>query len=81
MRLGCARHHHFHTGDVNLSETGTEESRSSRVPKTVFLLMLIIVVGLAMVSVFANFKRPQQGESETVAVRPAVSLTPSEQRR
>jgi hypothetical protein len=66
---------------VNVSEAGAEESQSSRVPKTVFLLMLIIAVALAMLSAFANFQRPQHGNRETVAVRPAVSLTPSEQRR
>ena len=43
--------------------------------------MLIIVVGLAMLAVFANFQRFQRGDAETVVVRPSTSLTPSAQRR
>jgi hypothetical protein len=64
---------------VNLSETGAEKSQSSRVSKTLFLLMLIIIVGLAMLCVFANLQRFRRGEAEKVVVIAATSPTPSAQ--
>ena len=64
---------------VNLPETATEKSQSSRILKTPFLLMLMIIVGLAMLAVFANVQRFRRGDVETVVVRPANSPTPSAQ--
>jgi hypothetical protein len=64
---------------VNLSETGAEKAQSSRVSKTLFLLMLTIIVGLAVLSVFANLQRFRRGEAEKVVVRLAISPTPSAQ--
>jgi hypothetical protein len=64
---------------VNLSEAGAEKSHSSRVAETLFLLMLIIVVGLAMLCVFANLRRFRCGDAEKVVVIPATSPTPSAQ--
>jgi flagellar basal body-associated protein FliL len=66
---------------VNLEEKEAEKSQSSRISKAVFLLMLIIVVGLAMLGVFANLQRFRRGDAEAVVVRPATSLTQSAQRR
>jgi hypothetical protein len=66
---------------VNLPETEAEKSQASRVSKTVFLLMLIIVASLAMLCVFANLQRFRYGDAEGVVVRPATSLTPSAQQR
>ncbi|HEY4273425.1 MAG TPA: hypothetical protein VGM65_15610 [Candidatus Udaeobacter sp.] len=42
-------------------------------------MMLIIVVGLAMLAVFANVQRFRRGDVDTVVVRPATSPTPSAQ--
>ena len=39
--------------------------------------MLIIVVGLAMLAVFANIQRFRRGDVETVVVRSATSPTPT----
>jgi hypothetical protein len=64
---------------VNLSETGAEKSQSPRASKTLFLLMLIIVVGLAMLCVFANLERFRRGAAEKVVVIPATSAAPSAQ--
>jgi hypothetical protein len=64
---------------VNLPETAAQKSQSSRVSKTPFLLMLIIVVGLAMLAVFANVQRFRRGDVNTVVVRSATSPTPSPQ--
>jgi hypothetical protein len=62
-----------------LPETAAEKSQSARVSKTPFLLMLIIVVGLAMLAIFANVQRFRRGDVETVVVRSATSPTPSAQ--
>jgi hypothetical protein len=64
---------------VNLPETTTEESQQQRFPKIAVLLMLIIVVGLAMLTTFANVQRFRRGV-EVVVVRPA-SLTTSQAMR
>jgi len=64
---------------VNLPETKDEKSQASRVPKTLFLLMLVIVVGLAMLCIFANFQHFKRGDAERVVVKPATSLTPAAQ--
>jgi hypothetical protein len=60
---------------VNLPETTSEESQQQRFPKIAVLLMLIIVVGLAMLTTFANVQRFRRGV-EVVVVRPASLTTP-----
>ncbi len=41
--------------------------------------MLVIVVGMAMLCVFANFQHFRRGDAERVVVKPATSLTPAAQ--
>jgi hypothetical protein len=65
---------------VNLPETTTEESQQQRLPKIAVLLMLIIVVGLAMLTTFANVQRFRRGV-EVVVVRPASLTTPQAMQR
>jgi hypothetical protein len=64
-----------------MPKKAAEKSQSSRVSKTPFLLMLIIVVSLAMLAVFANVQRFRRGDVEAVVVRLATSPTPSAQGR
>ena len=65
---------------VNLPETTTEESQQQRFPKIAVLLMLVIVVGLAMLTTFANVHR-FRGGVEVVVVRPASLTTPQATQR
>lgn len=61
---------------MSLPETGAEESQQRGISKIAVLLMLMIVIGLALVAVFANFERLRSGDVEAVVVRPAASPTP-----
>jgi hypothetical protein len=61
---------------VNSPEHTVEKSRSTRVPKSAFVLMIIIVASLALVAVFANVQRLRRGQIETTVVVPASSTTP-----
>jgi hypothetical protein len=65
---------------VNLPETTSEESQQQRLPKIAVLLMLIIVVGLAMLTTFANVQRFRRGV-EVVVVRLTSLTTPQAMQR
>lgn len=65
---------------VNLPETTTQESQQQRFPKIAVLLMLIIVVGLLMLTTFANVQRFRRGV-EVVVVRPESLTTPQATQR
>jgi hypothetical protein len=65
---------------VNLPETTTEESQQQRFPKIAVLLMLIIVVGLAMLTAYANVQRFRRGV-EVVVVRLTSLTTPQAMQR
>jgi hypothetical protein len=65
---------------VNLPETTSEESQQQRLPKIAALLMLIIVVGLAMLTTFANVQRFRRGV-EVVVVRLTSLTTPQAMQR
>jgi hypothetical protein len=59
-----------------LPQQPAEKSRSSRIPKSAVVLMIIIVAALALVAIFANVQRVRRGQIETVIVVPASSTTP-----
>jgi hypothetical protein len=61
---------------VNPPQQPAEKLRSSQVPKSVVVLMIIILASLALVAVFANIQRLRRGQIETVVVVPASSTTP-----
>lgn len=65
---------------VNLPEATTHESQQQRCPKIAVLLMLIIVVGLAMLTTFANVQRFRR-VVEVVVVRPSSLTTPQATQR
>jgi hypothetical protein len=61
---------------VNPPQQPAEKLRSSQVPKSVVVLMIIILASLALVAVFANIQRLRRGQIETVVVVPTSSTTP-----
>jgi hypothetical protein len=61
---------------VNSPPQSEEKLRSPQVPRSVVILMVIIVASLALVAVFANIQRVRRGQIETIVVEPASSTTP-----
>jgi hypothetical protein len=61
---------------VNSPQQPAEKLRSSQVPRTAVVLMIIIVASLALVAIFANIQRLRRGQIETIVVVPASSTTP-----
>jgi hypothetical protein len=61
---------------VNAPPQPAEKLRSSQVPKSAVVLMIVIVASLALVAVFANIQRFRRGQIETIVVVPASSTTP-----
>jgi hypothetical protein len=63
---------------VNLPDERGEKSQPARASKTAVLLMGVIVIGLAMLAVFANVQRFRRDAVEVVTVRSTTSPTPQE---
>jgi hypothetical protein len=61
---------------VNQPQQPAEKLQSPHVPRSVVVLMIIILASLALVAVFANIQRFRRGQIETVVVAPASSTTP-----
>jgi hypothetical protein len=61
---------------VNLPGESTEKSPTPEAPKTVVLLMAVIVICLAMLAVFANVQRSRRAAVEVIAVKLRASPTP-----
>jgi hypothetical protein len=61
---------------VNQPQQPAEKLQSPHVPRSVVVLMIIILASLALVAVFANIQRFRRGQIETVVVVPASSTTP-----
>jgi LPS O-antigen subunit length determinant protein (WzzB/FepE family) len=62
---------------MNSPERQPDEGVRKPVPKTALVVMLIVVVGLALVSLFANFQRLRRDKIEEVIITPAASPTAS----
>ena len=75
-RLPCAREIDIDTSHVNQSQHPAEKLPLSQVPRSVVVLMIIILASLALVAVFANIQRFRRSHIETVVVVPASSTTP-----
>jgi uncharacterized membrane protein len=76
MRLPCVGRIDIDTSPVNSPQQPAEKLRSPQVPRTVIVLMMIIVASIALVAIFANIQRLRRGQIETVVVVPASSTTP-----
>jgi hypothetical protein len=61
---------------VNPPQQPAEKLQSPQVPRSVVVMMIIILASLALVAVFANIQRFRRGQIETVVVVPASSITP-----
>jgi len=75
-RLPCAREIDIDTSHVNQPQQPVEKLQSPHVPRSVVVLMIIILASLALVAVFANIQRFRRSQIETVVVVPASSTTP-----
>ena len=62
---------------VNTPEREQRADPAKAIPKVALVIMLIIVVALALVSLFANFQRLRRDKIESVTITPAASATPS----
>jgi hypothetical protein len=78
MRLPCAREIDINTSHVNSPQQPAKKLRSSQVPRSAVMLMIIIVASLALVAIFANIQRFRRGQIETIVVVPASSTTPQQ---
>jgi len=74
--LPCAREIDIDTSSMNSSQQTAGKFRSPQVPRSVVVLMIIIVASLALLTVFANIQRFRRSQIETIVVRPASSTTP-----
>jgi len=61
---------------VNPPQQPAEKLQLPQVPRSVVVLMIIILASLALVAVFANIQRFRRSQIETVVVVPASSTTP-----
>jgi uncharacterized membrane protein affecting hemolysin expression len=61
---------------VNAPQQPAEKFRSHQVPRSVVVLMIVIVVALALVAIFANIQRLRRHQIETIVVVPTGSATP-----
>ena len=64
---------------VNLPQPPLDERPSSRAPKSVLALMLVVIVAMALIALYANVQRWRRAEIETVTITPASSpsISPS----
>jgi|SRR6188508_3094115 hypothetical protein len=76
IRRPCAREIDIDTSHVNAPPQPAEKLRSSQVPRSAVVLMIVIVASLALVAVFANIQRLRRGQIEIFVVAPASSTTP-----
>jgi hypothetical protein len=50
---------------------------SSRAPRSGLILMLIIVIGVALVAIYANIQKARRDKIEKVTIIPLLSGTPA----
>lgn len=58
---------------MNLPEKKSDKEVTRPVSRSALIVMLIIVVALALVSLFANYQRTRRDKLEEVIITPAVS--------
>ena len=76
IRLSCAREIDIDTSQVNSRQQLPEKLGSPQVPRSVIVLMIVIVAALALVAIFANIQRLRRAQIESIVVEPAGSATP-----
>jgi hypothetical protein len=62
---------------VESSNGGENETNVSRAPRLGVRLMIIILVGLALVAIYANVQKARRDKIERVIVTPASTATPT----
>jgi magnesium-transporting ATPase (P-type) len=58
---------------VKLPEPPPENPRWSRLPKSVLVIMVVILAAMALVSLYSNVQRWRRSKIETIIVTPAAS--------
>ena len=61
---------------MNSPQQPAKKIGSPQVPRSVVILMVVIVAAFAVVAIFANIQRLRRDQIETVVVLPASSATP-----
>jgi hypothetical protein len=60
------------------SSNGAENAADpSRAPRTGVRLMIVILIGLALVAIYANVQKVRRDEIERVTITPASTATPA----
>ena len=62
---------------MSLPEKRPDDESAKPVSKAALIVMLVIVVALALVSLFANFQRLRRDKIEEVIITPAASASPA----
>ena len=62
---------------VEPSSGGENPADPSRAPRTGVMLMWAIVIGLALVAIYANVQKVQRDRIERVIITPVSTVTPA----
>jgi len=62
---------------VESSNGGENEANESRAPRLGVRLMLVILIGLALVAIYANVQKARRDKIERVISTPAASALPA----
>jgi hypothetical protein len=62
---------------VESSNGGENEANVSRAPRLGVRLMIVILIGLALVAIYANVQNARRDKIERVIVTPAPTATPT----
>jgi hypothetical protein len=62
--------------DVDSSNGSENDANESRAPRLGVRLMIVILVGLALVAIYANVQKVRRDKIERVTITPAASPAP-----
>ena len=63
--------------DVESSNGGEKEANVSRAPRLGVRLMVVILIGLALVAIYANVQKARRDKIERVTITPAATAAPA----
>jgi hypothetical protein len=63
--------------EVQSSNGGENPADPSRAPRTGVRLMLVVLVGLALVAIYANVQKVRRDKIEQVTITPVSTVTPA----
>ena len=62
--------------EVESSNGGENEAKVSRAPRLGVRLMILILIGLALVAIYANVQKARRDKIERVTITPAATASP-----